>query len=360
MILVKLISWNWSWNWRPARGAMLLLATLLLTCSAYGQKTDKVYFLNGDYILGEMTSLEHGKLKIDSKYTGKVSSDWKEVISVTTDKHYIIQTEDGLLYEGTIGFTDPDSFTVVARDTLFRTVRSDIVRLIPYDNRIWQRFEGGLGVGFDYSTGSDVLQINLFSNLTYVGPNYRSTISFDNLFTNILTDTTKYTKRDLTLSSMYLIRKSWFIAGEYKFEQNSEQGFDARNTLTASGGKNLLQSQKTDMMVMLGFNYNRETYTSSETGKEISNNVEMPMAVQFQAFKYDDPELTTTLAFTYFPSLTDGGRHRFKSSIKFGLEFFNDFWFSVEFYDDYDNRVPSTGMKSNDYGVVSTLSYSFD
>jgi len=345
---------------RQAGNVILLLISLLLTNSAFGQKTDKVYFVNGDYLLGEMTTLEHGKLKFDSEYAGKVSIEWDEVASITTDKQYIIQTKNGIIYEGSFQFKDPNHFSVVTEDSVFLTTRADIVRLIMYNKRIWQRFEGNLGMGVDYSTGSNVLQINLFTDLSYVGPKYRSTVSFENLFTNILTDTTKYAKRDLTLSGVRYIGKSWFVSGEYKFEQNSEQGFDARNILTASGGKNLLQSQKTDMLVMLGFNYNRETYTTAEDGKDASNNVEMPMTVQFQAFKYDVPELTTTLAFTYFPSLSDGGRHRFNSSLKFSMEFFSDFWFSIEFYDDFDNRVPATGKKSNDYGVISTLSYSFN
>jgi len=305
-------------------------------------------------------TLEHGKLKLDSEYAGKVSIEWDEVISITTDKSYIIQTEDGVLHKGSFQFKDPNHFSVVTEDSVFLTTRADIVRLIMYNKRIWQRFEGDLGLGFDYSTGSNVLQINVFSNLAYVGPRYRSSISFENIFTNIVSDSTKYSKRDLTLDGLRYFGKSWFLSGEYKFEQNSEQGFDARNILTASGGKNLLQSQKTDMLVTLGVNYNRETFTTAENGQEASNNVELPMTTQFQAFKYGAPELTTTLAFTYFPSLTDPGRHRFNSSLKFSMEFFSDFWFSIEFYDDFDNRIPSTGKKSNDYGIVSTLSYSFD
>jgi hypothetical protein len=338
----------------------LLLVPAIFSClSSVAQKTDKVYFQNGDYILGEITSLDRAILLVDSEYAGKVKIDWEDVQMITTDKTYIIQLENGDLYTGTFTFTDFNSFAITADEGSLTVTRDEVVRMIMYNRRVWQRFEGELGVGLDFSSASKVFQINLFSNLSYVGPKYRSELSFENLFTNIIGDSTKYSKRDLTLNGVRLFRNSWFMLAEYKFEQNSEQGYDSRNTITLNGGINFLQSQHTDMIAMLGVNYNRENFTTEETGKTGTNNVELPATWQFEAF-LNDPDVKSKLAFTYYPSMTDPGRHRFHASVRFSLEFLDDFEFGLEFYNDFDNRIPSTGEKSNDYGVISSLSYSFD
>lgn len=342
------------------RTCLIIIFTLTFSLRAFGQKTDRVFFVNGDNLLGEIQKLERAELRVDSEYAGKVDIDWEDVSGIQSDKTCLFQIVGGDIYTGTFTFDEIGNFVIMTEDDTFALHRDDITRMITYDRKLWQRFSGNLGLGLDFSSASRVFKVNLFSGLTYRGPMYSASISYDNVFTNIISDSTKYNKRDLTLTSMRVFKKSWFIQGEYKFEQNSELGFDSRNIITASGGNNFLQTQHLDMSAAIGVNYNREAFTpTTETVQMFTNNVELPTTLRFAA-DHDKADVKTEAEFTYFPSMTDIGRHRFDASVSFSMEFVDDFEWGVEFYNNYDNRIPSTGMKSNDYGVISSLSYSFD
>ncbi|MCU0988709.1 MAG: hypothetical protein MUE63_03745, partial [Xanthomonadales bacterium] len=60
-----------------------------------------------------------------------------------------------------------------------------------------------------------------------------------------------------------------------------------------------------------------------------------------------------------FPSLTEWGRWRVNFTTDFRLELVSDFFWKLGLYASYDNDPISIDAASSDYGISSSLGYSF-
>lgn len=76
-------------------------------------------------------------------------------------------------------------------------------------------------------------------------------------------------------------------------------------------------------------------------------------------FRYDSPKTDITTDATLFPSLTSWGRVRAEIDISATREIVSDFTFILSFYDSYDNEPPDEGAAKNDYGVVTSVGWTF-
>jgi putative salt-induced outer membrane protein YdiY len=77
----------------------LLLAFLLCAAAAAG---DEVKLVNGDRITGKVTGLAGGKLTIDTPHAGKVTIDFAQVASITTETKHKVRMATGEEVEGTL------------------------------------------------------------------------------------------------------------------------------------------------------------------------------------------------------------------------------------------------------------------
>jgi len=59
------------------------------------------------------------------------------------------------------------------------------------------------------------------------------------------------------------------------------------------------------------------------------------------------------------PSLTDGGRVRLELNSKYSRELVGDFTWNVSLFESYDSRPPVEDTQRNDFGINSTLGWSF-
>jgi hypothetical protein len=79
---------------------------------------------------------------------------------------------------------------------------------------------------------------------------------------------------------------------------------------------------------------------------------------QYEYFTYDSPKTSLTTTLTIFPSVTDAGRIRSNIDVALRRELVKDLFVELSFYDSYDSRPPDEGEK-NDYGIVTSLGYTF-
>jgi hypothetical protein len=79
----------------------------------------------------------------------------------------------------------------------------------------------------------------------------------------------------------------------------------------------------------------------------------------YDYFKYSDPERSLTTNLWVFPSLTDWGRWRASFTTDFRLELVSDFFWKLGAYASYDNDPIFAEASSSDYGISSSLGYSF-
>jgi hypothetical protein len=80
---------------------------------------------------------------------------------------------------------------------------------------------------------------------------------------------------------------------------------------------------------------------------------------EFSVFRYDFPETDISGRLTVLPSLTASGRYRAEADLRAKYEFVDNLYFQLEVYGSYDSKPPSLGAVSSDYGLTTSLGYSF-
>src|SRR4029077_17267071 len=86
----------------------VLLALLLLACTAVGKRKDDVVTMkNGDKFTGEIKALQYGELIFKSSYMkDDVHLDWKEVKTMESQDAFIVGLSDGKRVTGFISKND--------------------------------------------------------------------------------------------------------------------------------------------------------------------------------------------------------------------------------------------------------------
>ncbi len=152
------------------------------------------------------------------------------------------------------------------------------------------------------------------------------------------------------------LKKSWFGLGTFSAERNSELGIDLRLQGGLGGGNELIHTNSNNLMTALGIMVNKE-WSSDSTDAQI--NVDGFAGFSYRLFRFKDPEIDITSTFTTYPSLTVSNRWRVNFDIKVKIEIIADMYFSLSFYDNYDSKPPSYDAANNDFGVTTSIGYSF-
>ena len=76
-------------------------------------------------------------------------------------------------------------------------------------------------------------------------------------------------------------------------------------------------------------------------------------------FRFDDPEVDLTTSVFAVPSLTEFGRYRLEFEARLRYEIFKDLFFAINLFDSFDSRPPIEGLERNDFGITTSIGWSF-
>jgi len=351
---------------RPSRkpnGALaaLLLAAALLVSSAPLQaapKTDVLVFNNGDRLTGEVKGLERGKLSFKTDATGTIEIEWDKVASVRSDQYLEVELSDGRRHFGraSLAQTEGQLKLRVGSGTNTREVRlAEVVRVAPIEQGgFFDRLDGYVTAGYDYTKSSGVQQVTFTGGLS--SRDEKRQWAIDSSATLISQsgqdDTNRY---NIGAYNRRFLADRWFWQGFGSFEGNDELGIDLRTTIGAAYGRFLRQDQKTDWAAYAGLAVTRENFSEQPTNES----VEGVLGTQYWFFRYNAPEASLNASLNLFPSLTETGRVRSEAQMNARYEIVSDLFFQLSFYGSYDSE-PGVGADSkSDYGVTTSLGYSF-
>jgi hypothetical protein len=88
-------------------------------------------------------------------------------------------------------------------------------------------------------------------------------------------------------------------------------------------------------------------------------NIEGLLALDYSRYIYDDPMLDLSSRLSIFPSITESGRMRAQFDINLRWEMFADLLWDLSYYNTYDSNPASGSESTNDYGVVTSIGWSF-
>ena len=344
-----------------------ILTILLLAVSLHARdKTDVIIMRNGDRMTCAIKGLDSGVLYVDFDYIdGTASVDWAKVARLESKQLFLVKTQDGSVYQGTLstpemGIGRPLKIqTLETPETLQQETtidRSHIIRIIATSDKFWQRFNGEIGFGAIYSKGNQSTQYNLYSETTYVRERWSARTSFSSNLSSS-TGAAVSTRNSLNLGALHLLPwNHWFYSGLGAFLQSSEQGIGLQSTYGGGLGRYLINTDRSSVAVLGGMAWQRTDYKQSVVAPGGRDVAAALIYAEAKFFKFSRTNFSATAA--VLPALSDSGRLRFNTNAVYYIKIIGNLKWNTSFYGNWDTRPP-TGLSGSDYGTSTGLTWTF-
>ncbi len=342
--------------------AALAFITLISTVPSlsYAQTTDtytdKIFLKNGDRLTGSIKEMDRGKMRVKTTTMDTVYVNWLDVAAIESSTYLRISKTDGSFEYGRIQHTDLSEDLVISEGDLFTEIPvRDVASMKPLriDESLWNRLEGSIGAGIDFKKASDILLVNISSDVRLRKEKYEVAGTF-NWNETTRADEKNSSRAELGVDYTRFLGDRWFWKGSGGLERNQETGIDLRAILAGSAGRYFLQTQT------MRFEVNAGLAAISE--KRIDNtrqeSIEGLIRSSFDLFQLNIPITRLTANVSIFPGITESDRIRVNTNITLRNELVRDFYWDLTFYSTYDNQ-PVSGAEKEDFGIVTSLGATF-
>jgi hypothetical protein len=342
----------------------MILGVILPAVSLYARdKTDVLVMKNGDRMTCAVKGLERGVLYVDFDYIdGTASVDWSKVARLESKQLFLVRTEDGSVYTGTLSTPEtapgrPVEMHVVESPEHEAVIEpSQIVRIAATSEKFRQRFSGAVNWGVIYSKGNQSTQYSLGATAEYLRERWRAGAGFDSNLSSS-SGVNVSTRNSVNLYSFRLLPwNQWFYGGLGNFLQSSEQGITLQTSIGGGLGRYLTNTNRASVAVMGGGAWQNTSYRRAAVPPNNQNLAAALIDVEGKLFRFSRTNLDANAAF--FPALSDPGRLRFSTNVYYYVKLFSNLKWNISFYGNWDNRPPP-GLSSSDYGSSSGLSWTF-
>jgi len=344
---------------------LLLIIFYLASVPAHARdKTDIVWLANGDRVTGEVVRLQHGKLEFHTDSIGDLRIEWNDIARIESDYQFQFERTDGTRITGTIEkSSDQQTITVVGEFESINFARGNVVRISQIEDTFWEGVQGSLTMGYSFTKASDVAQGSLGFRATHRNEIRSWTMDGSTIITSDQAD--ENTQRStLSMGTTRFRKNRWFNSYLLGFESNDELRLNLRTSIGAGIGRFLVQTNTSELSLMGGLlgtseNLNPEDGDPTTSSKSSQESVEGMLGVDYSRYIFDDPTVDLSVSLFAFPSITDSGRTRAQFDVNLRWELINDLFWDLTYYNTYDSDPPSGSVSTSDYGIVTSIGYSF-
>jgi len=330
----------------------------LAAAGAHAEKTDVVTLRNGDRLTGEVKALERGLLTFKTDTMGTVQIEWDKVAGISSHLLFEVETSSGERRFGSIDQANSAGVIRVSEAggeaTDFEAL--DTVRISQMDTSgsLRDRVDGSLDIGYSYSNSTQISQLSIGAGLSR--RNAKRLWDFDlSVLESDAPGTQSAGSASLSAESRRFLgdREFWSALGS--LELNDELGLDLRTLAGAGVGRYFRQTSSQEFAGLAGLAASRENFADGQTKESL----ELLLGIQYDAFRFDTPELQLTAGFAVFPSVTISGRVRTAANVRLRYEVIKDFFLQLAIAHAYDSEPQSVGAASSDYSVTTSVGYTF-
>ena len=347
-----------------------IFLTIIILCTASipahaRDKADVVWLANGDRVTGEVVRLQHGKLELHTDSIGDVWIEWNDISRIESEYQFQIERTDGTRITGTIEkSSDQDTLTVIGESETVSFAHENVVRISQIEDTFWEGLQGSLTMGYSFTKASDVAQGNLGFRATHRDEIRSWTIDGGTIITSDQAD--ENTQRsNLSLSTTRFRSNRWFNSYLLGLESNDELRLNLRSSLGAGIGRYLIQTNTSELSLVGGLLGTAENLNPEDDGDPATKSassqesVEGMFGVDYSRYIFDDPTVDLSVSLFAFPSITQSGRTRAQFDVNLRWALIHDLFWDLAYYNTYDSEPPSGSTSTNDYGVVTSIGYSF-
>lgn len=339
-------------RWPFVAAACFFISTTL----SARDKTDIVYFRNGDRLMCEIRELTRGKLTVKTDGLGTVDIEWEKILHLESQYVFQIQLQSGIRYVGTLerGAENEAEIRITGTSGSSRLANQRIVEIIPLEESFFQRLTGSVDLGYDFTQASSATSLTLGATTTYRGEKWSAQVAIDSLL-KTQEGAEDVNRQTLNLSYQRFFEDRWFAAGIGQAQKNANQGLGYRGLAGGGIGRHLKQSTRMRLDLLGGAAFSREKY---EDNPEHISNGELFGAVFFETYRFDSPKLDVTTQVIFLPNIVQGGRYRLQAEGRIRFELIKDFFWSARVYESFDNDPPSASNR-NDFSFTTSFGWTF-
>lgn len=330
-----------------------LLLSALAAAPAWAEKTDRIYVAD-IVIVGEVKSLERGRLRVSTDYMGTVEVDWKQVTRVESKKFFEIEIKDGSRSFGTIVASDEDRvLTVQGDETTARLPFSELVSIVQTEAGFWGKIDVRVALGYSFVQATDTSQGSISADLSRRTGKFFSDLSLLSVLSETGDD--RFTRNDASYTAQRHLPGRWTYSLTGQFQTNESLGLDRRWLVRGGPLYRALRTDIRELTLAAGLAAVREYYTNDQPGE---NSWEGVLGLRYLAFHFDDPELEVTAQLLTYPSLSISGRWRTEFKADVSRELGWDLFWSLSAYWSYDNKPVVIDAENSDLAVTASLGWS--
>lgn len=334
---------------------MLLIGSLSLPAMA-AAKTDLIIFHNGDRLTGELKSMQRGRLNLNTEATGTIAIEWAKIARVISNQNVQVETSSGARYFGHLIQTEKTGLVVVETVDGPQILDSNkVIKMSPIEANWQSALSVDLTVGYNFAKAGGVKQGTVGIDASY--RTRRRIFSTTASATTNDSDTQDASERsNFGFDYKALWQNRWYVNGNLNLDSNDELDLNLRTSIGGGGGRFVIQSNTMLLGLDVGLQWSRENVVAES---EDVDSIEAKFAVDWDWFRFDDPELDWSTQLRVFPNLSDWGRVRATFDTGLQWEMINDIKWGLSFYSTFDNRPQTQDASTSDYGVNTTLTYEF-
>src|SRR5271166_6176429 len=324
-----------------ASSIVLLLAAVPLLAR---DSTDVIVMKNGDHLTGEVKGLDAGVLYVSMSYIlGTSSLDWSKVARLESKQLFIVKTQDGSVYKGTLNTSEaeggrPVKIEVVEAPQKEVTIdRSQIVEMAQTSDNFWQRFNGEVNFGTTYTKGNETVQYNLSSEVEYLRRRWSAGVNWSSNLSSS-SGVTASTRNEITPTARHLLPwNKYYYAGLADFLQSSVQGIQLQTSVGGGIGRYLKNTNRATIAVLGGFAWQNTQYSQAMLSGT-QNLAAALIATDMKLFKFNKTNLD--VAGVLFPILNQPGRIKANLNTTYYIKITGDLSWNISFYGNWDNQPP--------------------
>jgi hypothetical protein len=342
---------------------LLLTVTLVAVSLQAHEKSDVIVMKNGDKITCEVKGLSSNTLFISVEYIlNTLSVDWTKVDHIDSKQLFIVSTEDGTVYTGTLSTPEttagrPLQIEILeAPGKIVTLERKRVVSVDETSSSFRQRWNGQVGLGSSYTKGNETGQYNLNSNIGYVAERWAAGAAYNSTLSSSAGASVS-TRNLLTLDAQKLLRwNNWYGIGLVDFLQSSVQGIQLQNTFGGGIGRNIVNTGSSLFTVYGGFGWQRINYQQTILPAQTQQVTVGLLGTELNLFRFNKTTLTVNAKL--LPALSQPGRVQFNLNTSYYVKLWGKLNWNFTVYGNWDNQPPP-GFDRSDYGTSSGLSLSF-
>ncbi len=322
---------------------------------AAGEKTDVVILKNGDRITGEIKQLERGKLEVGTDSIGTIYMNWLDIERLTSGQQLEAEVQSGEKFFGTLGpAAEKGKLEITGESTSTVLEPSSVVRITPIEEGFRRKLDGSLDLGLNLTRANRASQLHFGTAIEF--RNRRLLRSLKMSSTVIAQEGTETKSRSsLSLGITRFLKARRLYLGFAQVQQNEELDLDFRSLVGGVYGRYLIQNNKTILNLVGGFAVSQERFS----GEPALESVEAVGGLAYSMFIFDDPETDIDLSVLVFPNLTTSGRVRTELQARIRREIAKNLFLALSLYDSFDSKPPSEDSERNDWGVNTSLGWTF-